>query len=100
MLALKFRSWLLLHPTLNRRRTSNAAGPQSSSMRPVAGMLNGPSVLFSVLPRLTLVKSDIRRQFQRALAGPAGPPGPPPIIITRSPIMMTLGAAPPAAGAP
>ncbi len=74
---------------------SKPAGPQSSSIRPVAGSANGPSVLLSIRPTNTFVKNDMQRQFQRAFAGLAAPPGaggaapfmimivpPPPPIIT------------------
>src|SRR5213592_195964 len=69
MLALKFRSWLLLQLTLKRRRMSNAAGPQSSVMLPVAGVANAPSVSFTLCPKDAFVKSCIRRQLHRGGSG-------------------------------
>src|SRR5689334_4027237 len=75
MLALRFRSWVLLQFTLNRRRMSNAAGPQSSAMEPVAGVANAPSVLFRFRPKEPLTNICMRRQFQRGGSGAlvAGP---------------------------
>src|SRR3954469_16534491 len=95
-LAFRLRSCWLLHPRLKRRRMSPADGPQSSSMRPVAGRLNAPSVLLSVRPRNTLVNTLIRRQLKRALAGVGRVPGgggggggaPAVMIITPGPIMI------------
>src|SRR4029078_10316987 len=74
MFAFRLRSCWLFTLTLKRRRTSKAAGPQSSSMKPVAGRLNAPSVLVNGWPRVRVVYSGIRRQFHRAFA--ALPPGP------------------------
>src|SRR5262245_522805 len=84
---------------LNRRWTSLLDGPQSSAMLPVAGMANAPSVSFFALANDTLVKTLIRRQFQRLFAaaappapggGGGGPPAPTKIII-RSPPFIIIG---------
>src|SRR5689334_5654744 len=72
------------------------AAPQSSSILPVAGRLNAPSVLFSERPRKTLAKMVMRRQFQRAFAGVGRAPpgggggggGAPAMIITPGPIII------------
>src|SRR5262245_22184020 len=84
-----------------RRRMSLLDGPQSSPMSPVAGMLNGPSVLFRKRPTPTFAKICIRRQFHRLFAAfcAAGPPpgggggggGPPAMIITIGPALRIAG---------
>src|SRR4051794_22022273 len=83
MLALKFRSWLLLIPTLKRRWISWFDGPQSSWILPVAGVANAPSVSLRTRPRLRLVNRFRRRQAQRALVADRG--GPPFMMIIAPP---------------
>src|SRR5436190_19514089 len=99
-LALKLRSWLLLNPRLNRRCTSWLEGPQSSRTKPVAGVLKAPSVLLRLRANETLVKTFMRRQFQRDVEGPAGPPpfmmiiAPPPSIVGPGVAVLKLMVAP------
>src|SRR5262249_58707711 len=107
MFAVRFLSWLLLQFTLNRRRMSNAAGPQSSIRRPVAGMANGPSVSLRFRPKNRLVKICIRCQSHRggslALAGARAPVAATAAILAlapaaSAPLAIITGPAPPPEG--